>query len=65
MLFGKKYNDKKVECQYCHKKVKPIIEKNKMVPSPVFGRVGSWSTKKTHRFILICPNCKAIVGTKK
>ena len=65
MLFEKKYDDKEVECKFCHKKVKPIIEKNKMVPGPFFGRVGPGSTNKPHRFILICPNCKAVIGTKR
>jgi hypothetical protein len=71
MLFGNKYEDKEVECQFCHKKAKPIIERNKMAiglgmaPGSFFGRVGSSSAKKPHRFILICPNCKVIIGTKK
>ena len=71
MLFGKKYGDKEVECQFCHKRIKPIIERNKMgiglgmAPGPFFGRVGSSSSSKPHRFILICSNCKAIIGAKK
>lgn len=65
MLFKKKYDDKEVECRFCHKKAKPIIERNKMAPGPIFARVGTSSTKKPHRFLLICPNCKAIIGTKK
>jgi hypothetical protein len=64
MLFDKKYDDKEIECKFCHKKVKPIIEKNKLVPGPFFSRVGPGSAKKPHRYILICPNCKAIIGTK-
>jgi len=46
MLFDKKYDDIEVECQFCHKKVKPIIERNKMdigfgmAPGPFFGRAG-------------------------
>ena len=46
MLFDKKYDNKEVECQFCHKKVKPIIERNKMdigfgmAPGPFFGRAG-------------------------
>ena len=45
MLFGKKLDDKEVECQFCHKKVKPIIERNKMaiglglVPGPFLGEL--------------------------
>jgi hypothetical protein len=65
MLFKKKFDDKEIECNYCHYKGKPIIEINQMVSVPVFGKVGSWSAKKPHRFILICPNCKAVIGTKR
>jgi len=71
MLFITKYDDKEVECQFCNKKVKPIIERNKMAfgfgmaPGPFFGRAGSSSAKKPHRYILICPNCKALIGAKK
>lgn len=71
MLFRKKYDDKEVECQFCHKKVKPIIERNKMAIGlgmalgPFFGRAGSSSAEKPHRFILICPKCKALIGAKK
>jgi len=36
-----------------------------MAPGPFFGRSGSSSAKKPHRFILVCPNCKAIIGAKK
>jgi len=71
MVFDKKFDNKEIECQFCHKKVKPIIERNKMdigfgmAPGPFFGRGGYSSAKKPHRFILICPNCKAIIGAKK
>ena len=64
MLFKKKYDDKEIECNFCHFKGKPIIEINKMVSSPVFGRVGSISGKKPYKFILICPNCKYVIGAK-
>lgn len=30
MWFETKYDDKEVECQFCHKKVKTIIKRNKM-----------------------------------
>ena len=71
MLFKKKYDDKEIECSYCHYIGKPIIEKNKlgiglgMAPGPFFGRAGSSSANKPYRFILICPKCKAIIGAKK
>jgi hypothetical protein len=71
MLFHKKYDDNEVECSFCHYKEKPIIERNKMAiglgmkPGPFFGRAGSSSAEKPHRFILICPKCKALIGAKK
>ena len=30
MWFHTRYDDKDVECQFCHKKAKPIIERNAM-----------------------------------
>jgi hypothetical protein len=36
-----------------------------MKPGPFFGRAGSSSAEKPHRFILICPKCKALIGVKK
>jgi hypothetical protein len=30
MWFHTRYDDKEIECQFCHKKVKPIIERNAM-----------------------------------
>ena len=53
-----------------HKKVKPIIETNKMgmpfglSPGPFCGRAGSSSSKRQRKYILICPNCKAVIGSK-
>ena len=29
-VLKKRYNDKEVECQSCHQKVKPIIKRNKL-----------------------------------
>ena len=69
MLFDKKYDDKEIECPHCHKKIKPIIEKNNFVPgvsittSSTLGRVGL-GLSKPKKNILICPNCKAVIGTK-
>ena len=61
MLFSKRYDTKEVECQVCHKKVKPIIERNKL-KSNVIGQRYSGLEKK---YLLICPNCKAIISAKK
>jgi len=59
-----KYDDKEITCSYCKFKGKPIIEKNKLEQGPYFGMVGPPSSAKYRKFILICPNCKALIGTK-
>jgi len=70
MWFRTRYDDKEVECQFCHKKAKPIVQRNAMdigfgmSPGPFFGRVGSSSAKKPKKYILICPHCKALIGAK-
>jgi Zn finger protein HypA/HybF involved in hydrogenase expression len=64
------YDDKDITCGFCKFKGKPIIERNKMdvglgmSPGPFFGRVGTASSMKPKRFILICPKCKALIGAK-
>jgi hypothetical protein len=71
MWFKTKYDDKEVECQFCHKTTKPIIKRNwmdigfGMTPGPFFGRAGSSSANKPKRFVLICSNCKALIGIKR
>ena len=70
MWFETKYDNAEVECQFCHKKAKPIIKRNPMkfglggAPG-VIGRVGPSSANKPNRYILICPSCKALIGFKK
>ena len=60
MLLKKRYNDKEVECQSYHQKVKPIIKRNKLKDN-FYGQRFTGTEK---RYILICPNCKAVIGTK-
>jgi hypothetical protein len=60
VLLKKRYNDKEVECQSCHQKVKPIIKRNKLKDN-FYGQRFTGTEK---RYILICPNCKAVIGTK-
>ena len=60
MLFKTRYDDKEIECKFCHKKVHPIIEKNKLKQN-FYGQRFTGSEK---RFLLICPNCKAVIGSK-
>jgi len=67
MLFKKKYDDKERECTFCHTRIYPILEKKNvnlgsMAGLPM-GRTSSGLTKEK-KFLLICPNCKAIIGTK-
>jgi hypothetical protein len=40
MLFGKKFDDKEVECIVCHKKVKPIMKRNRFKDNFIMTR---WS----------------------
>jgi len=56
--------EKEIECSYCHKKVIPKVEKNKLrllkIPVPQFRDSGT----KEKKYLLICPNCKAVIGSK-
>ena len=60
MLFSKKYDDKEIKCQVCHKNVKPIIKRNTLKQN-FYGQRFSGLEKK---YLLICPNCKSIIGFK-
>ena len=60
MLFKKRYDDKEIECKYCHQKVKPILTKNKLKQN-FYGQRYSGIEKK---YLLVCPECKKIIGTK-
>ncbi|MCX6667935.1 MAG: hypothetical protein NTV74_06865 [Euryarchaeota archaeon] len=66
MWFDTKYDDKEIECAFCHKKVKPILEKNIWTLGKLIPIVGWWRVKRIppKEYIKICPNCKAIIGTK-
>ncbi len=70
MFLKKRYDDKEVECNFCHYKGKPIIEINKMrmfvgkSNIRAGGNRGSGIPIKEKRYILFCPKCKAIIGTK-
>ncbi len=67
MLFKKKYDDKERECTFCHMQIYPIVEKININLGSMGGlpmsRAGSGLTKEK-KYILICPNCKAVIGTK-
>jgi Zn finger protein HypA/HybF involved in hydrogenase expression len=63
----KQYYKKEIKCPFCHKKSKPILEKNTINPGigswagGRLGRIGSGLTEeKEHQ--LVCPHCKAIIG---
>lgn len=63
----KQYYEKEIECKFCHKKSKPILEKNTTSYGAGFmaygsiGRIGASGDKK---YQLVCPNCKAIIDYK-
>jgi len=60
MLFKKRYGDKEVECQYCHRRVYPLIQLNRM-KSEFYGC--RYSVGNNKPYLLVCPKCKAILGT--
>ncbi len=60
MLFKKRYDDKEVECRYCHQRVYPLIQLNRM-KSEFYGCRYSIGVNKL--YLLVCPKCKAILGT--
>lgn len=60
MPFIKQYDDKEVKCLHCHKKIKPIIKKNKLKQN-LYGQRFSGIEKK---YLLICPNCNKIISSK-
>jgi len=60
MLFGKKYDNKEIGCRVCHKKVKPILKRNKLKDNFHMQRYSGLEKK----YLMICPNCKAIIGAK-
>ncbi len=59
-MFSKKSDDKEVRCQFCHKNVKPKIKRNTLKDN-FYGQRYSGLEKK---YIIICPNCKAVIYTK-
>ena len=59
-MFEKKVDYKEITCSSCNKKVKPIIQKNKLKQN-FYGQRFTGTEKK---YLLICPNCKAIIGAK-
>ena len=60
MLFKKHYNDKEIECRFCHQKVKPLIQLNRVKSEFIGGRY----TGTDKKYWLICPNCKRVIGSK-
>jgi len=56
--------NKEVVCPFCNKKIIPIVESNKLrllkIPVPQYR----YSNTKEKKYLLICPNCKAVIGAK-
>jgi len=59
-MFKKKYDDKEIKCLKCNKIVKPILQKNKL-KQHFYGQTFTGTEKK---YLLVCPNCKAVLGSK-
>lgn len=59
-IIAKKYNDKEIECPNCHKKVKPLLKLNRVK----IEFVGARYTGNDKAYLLICPKCKFVIGTK-
>jgi hypothetical protein len=59
-MFRKQSDEKEIECIYCHQKVFPIKKLNRAKSEFIGGRY----TGKNKTYWLICPNCKAVIGTK-
>jgi len=55
-----KQHEKIIKCTNCHKKIKPILEKNKL-KQDFYGQRFTGTEKK---YLLICPICKTILGSK-
>jgi hypothetical protein len=51
---------KLIRCSCCHKKIKPLFEKNKLKQN----FYGQRFTGKEKNYLLICPNCKAVINSK-
>jgi len=55
-----KEGNKIIKCPSCHKKVRPLFEKNKLKQN-FYGQRFIGTEKN---FLLICPNCKAVICSK-
>jgi ssDNA-binding Zn-finger/Zn-ribbon topoisomerase 1 len=55
-----KQHEKIIKCPNCHQKIKPILEKNKL-KQDFYGQKFTGTEKK---FLLICPICKTVIGSK-
>jgi uncharacterized protein YbaR (Trm112 family) len=59
-MFRRKYDDKEIKCPKCHQKVKPLLTLNRTKSEFIGGRY----TGTDKNYWLICPNCKAVIGSK-
>jgi hypothetical protein len=55
-----RYGDDFVKCLNCHKKVKPLINKNRLK----MDFIGARYSGKDKAYWMICPICKFVIGTK-
>ena len=56
----KKYSDKEIKCPNCHKKVKPLLELNRVK----IEFIGARYTGNDKVYFQICPLCKFVISTK-
>ena len=59
-MFKKKISMKEMKCPSCNKIVKPIIQKTTL-KHDFFGQRFTGTEKK---YLLICPDCNAVLGSK-
>ena len=51
---------KEITCNKCKKRVVPILKKNKLKDN-FYGQIFTGQEKK---YLLVCPNCKTIIGSR-
>ena len=61
--FKKKYADFEKKCFACGYIGKPLLQKNTLYPTVYFGRISSTAANQK-KYILKCPKCKALIGSK-
>ena len=58
MMKKTRYDTKEIECRFCHKRAKPILQRN-MLKDNFYGQRYTGAEKK---YLKVCPYCKAVIG---